>query len=166
MAGRLADRHGPRVTLTAGTLLLGLSLGWLALVLRQDSYIWLVPGYMGIGLALGFSIPPATTDALNTADRANRSEASGITQMNRQVGGSVGLAILGAIVAAAQSEASGHTATALRAAMTTGTADAYRVAAAVMLAVSVAAFALVRRAPASDAAQPSGSRRQAEVAAA
>ena len=160
LAGRVYDRVGARGLLSAGTLLLGLSIAWLALGLHHLSYPWIVPGYVGVGLALGLTISPASTDALNIAATAERSEASGITQMTRQVGGSIGLAVLGAIIAGAQSPAA-HTAHAARTALTNGTADAYWVAAALMTAVALAAFVFVRHTTASDA-EPA-SRRRAEI---
>ena len=55
---------------------------------------------MGVGLAL--MITPTTTDALNAADPALRGQASGVVQTMRQVGGTVGIAILGTIVANVQ----------------------------------------------------------------
>ncbi len=143
-AGRLYDRHGARVLLTAGTLLMGASLAWLGVVMHEQSYPLLVPGYVGIGLALGLTISPATTDALNTAAPRERGEASGLTQMTRQLGGSIGLATLAAIIAGTHA---GPGAAAARAAATTGTADGYLVAAGVMVAVAIATAALHRRHP-------------------
>ena len=117
----------------------------------------IVPGYVGVGLALGLTISPASTDALNIAATGERSEASGITQMTRQVGRSIGLAVLGAIIAGRESPAA-HTAHAARTALTKGTADAYSVAAALMTAVALAAFVFVRHTTASDA-EPAIARR-------
>lgn len=152
-AGRLYDRHGARALLSGGTLLMGASLAWLGLVLHQLSYPWLIPGYVGIGLALGLAISPATTDALNAADPRERGEASGLTQMTRQLGGSIGLAILGAIIAGTHA---GPGAAAARSATTTGTADGYLVAAALMVVIAGGAALLYRRQPAV-AEQPAAS---------
>lgn len=100
--GRLYDRIGPRVPVTAGALLLGLALIWTAVVLDQLDYAWLVPGYVLMGVGLALMITPTTTDALNAADPALRGQASGVVQTMRQVGGTVGIAILGTIVANVQ----------------------------------------------------------------
>jgi EmrB/QacA subfamily drug resistance transporter len=147
-AGRLYDRHGPRALLAGGTLLMGASLAWLGIVLDQLSYPWLVPGYVGIGLALGLAISPASTDALNAAAPQERGEASGLTQMTRQLGGSIGLAVLGAIIAGTHA---GPGAAAARSATTTGTADGYLVAAGLMLVIAIRTALVVRREAASDA---------------
>jgi hypothetical protein len=105
------------------------------------------PGYVGIGLALGLTISPATTDALSTAAPDERGEASGLTQMTRQLGGSIGLATLAEIIAGIHA---GPGAAAARSATTTGTADGYLVAAGVMVSVAIATAALHRRHPVPD----------------
>ena len=100
--GRLYDRIGPRIPVSVGALLLGLSLIWAALVLDQLEYAWLVPGYVLMGIGLALMITPTTTDALNAADPALRGQASGVVQTMRQVGGTVGIAVLGTIIANVQ----------------------------------------------------------------
>jgi EmrB/QacA subfamily drug resistance transporter len=97
--GRLYDRIGPRLPVTLGAVLLGVSLFWSALVLSKFDYAWLVPGYVVMGIGLALMITPTTTDALNAADPALRGQASGVVQTMRQVGGTIGIAILGTIVA-------------------------------------------------------------------
>ena len=157
LAGRLYDRGGVRAPVTAGALLLALSLAWLALMLHDLSYVALIPGYAGIGIALGLAISPASTDAMGAAAPSERSQASGVTMMMRQVGGAVGIAVLGAIVAhseRAKLATTGDSPAALRDAMTSATADAYWIAAALMLVVAVAAGTLARHHLASDAPTP------------
>jgi EmrB/QacA subfamily drug resistance transporter len=146
LAGRINDRHGSRVLLWVGTLLLSLALGWLALVLHKESYPWLIPGYVAIGIALGLAISPASTDAMNTASPRQRSQASGLTQMMRQVGGTIGLAVLGTVIA--DHTGAAGTSAATRSALTSATADAYWLAAAVLLPIGTAALMLIRSRPA------------------
>jgi EmrB/QacA subfamily drug resistance transporter len=150
IAGRLNDRYGPRLLLGAGALLLALALAWLAVMLHKQSYPWLVPAYIAIGVALGLAISPASTDAMNAADPDERSEASGLTQMTRQLGGAIGIAVLGTIIA--QNLRPGpSTAAAAHTTLTSATATAYWIAAGVLLPVGVAAIALVRRRAPADA---------------
>src|SRR5262249_27352659 len=80
LAGRFYDRVGPRPLLAAGSLLIGLGLGWLALHLHLREYAWLIPGYVAMGVGIGLTISPATTDALGAANARERSQASGIVQ--------------------------------------------------------------------------------------
>jgi EmrB/QacA subfamily drug resistance transporter len=155
LAGRVFDRIGPRAPLAAGALLLALSLAWLALALHHLSYPWLIPGYIAMGAALGCVISPASTDAMNAAAPSERSQASGLTQMMRQVGGAIGIAVLGAVVASTErakiAAAGGPSPDVLRSAATAATAHAYWLAAAVMLAVALGAAACVRLRVAADA---------------
>jgi EmrB/QacA subfamily drug resistance transporter len=100
--GRLYDRIGPRLPVAAGALLVALALGWMAVVLDQLSYAWVVPGYVVLGVGLALVMTPASTDTMNAADPALRGQASGGMQTMRQVGGTVGIAVMGTIVANVQ----------------------------------------------------------------
>ena len=68
-------------------------------MLGEHSYPWLVPGYFAMGVGIGLTMGPANTDAMNAAPRDLRGQASGVIQTVRQIGGTVGLAIMGTIVA-------------------------------------------------------------------
>jgi len=149
LAGRLYDRVGPRPLLTAGPLLIAAGLGWMALWLHDHEYAVLVPGYVTLGAGLGLTISPATTDSLSAASPGERSQASGLVQTIRQIGGVVGIAVLGAIVQAVSHVAPDATAAQRIDASTSAVAAAYWVGAGVMAVMAIAAFALVRRRPVS-----------------
>ncbi len=97
-SGRLYDRIGPRGLVGAGAAVVAAAFVWSGAVLGQFSYPWLVPGYVAMGVGIGLVMGPANTDALNSAGRALRGQASGVVQTVRQVGGTVGLAMMGTIV--------------------------------------------------------------------
>ena len=103
-AGRIYDRVGPRVLVAARRRPARGSLVWAGLVLDQLDYWWLVPAYVVSGLGLAMVMTPASTDAMNTAPSALRGEASGVMQTMRQVGGTVGLAIMGTVAATIQAD--------------------------------------------------------------
>jgi EmrB/QacA subfamily drug resistance transporter len=147
LAGRLYDRIGPRPILTAGSALISFGLAWLAFHLHARDYAWLIPGYIAMGTGIGMTISPATTDALGVAAPGERSQASGITQTVRQVGGAFGIAILGAIVAHVAAVAPTATAEAHRVAATNGVATAYWAGAAMTALVAITALVFVRRRP-------------------
>lgn len=102
VAGRLHDRTGPRLLAAAGALAFGLALIWMATVLGKQSYPWLVPAYLAIGIGIGFVMVPITTDALNAAPAARHGQASGVFATASEIGGTLGLAILGSLVAVIQ----------------------------------------------------------------
>jgi EmrB/QacA subfamily drug resistance transporter len=98
-AGKLYDRIGPRLLVGAGSALAAGGLLWCGAVLGERSYPWLVPGYLALGIGIGLIMGPANTDAMNAAARDLRGQASGVIQTVRQIGGTVGLAIMGTVVA-------------------------------------------------------------------
>lgn len=102
LAGRLYDRIGPRVPVTVGMLLVGASLFWIAVEQHDFSYGLLVPGYIVAGVGIALVMSPSNTDAMNAAPSDLRGQASGVVQTVRQVGGTVGLAVVGTIVANVQ----------------------------------------------------------------
>ena len=53
------------------------------------------------GLGIGLIISPTNTDALGRVEPAERGQASGLVQTMRQLGGTLGVAVIGALVAVA-----------------------------------------------------------------
>lgn len=104
IAGRLFDRLGPRALASAGAALIGVALIWTAAILHDFSYPLLVPGYVLCGIGIGLVMSPTTTDGMSVAPIDLRGQASGVLQTVRQIGGTVGLAVLGAIVAHVQND--------------------------------------------------------------
>lgn len=98
LAGRLYDRIGARVPLAAGGLLLAAGMGSMAAVMTRQRYGLIVPGYLAMGVGLGLTISPGSTDAMAAAPAHLRGQAAGLVQTLRQVGGTIGIAVLGAIV--------------------------------------------------------------------
>jgi MFS family permease len=99
LGARLYDGIGTRAPVSAGALLIAAGLASIAALLTQQRYALIVPGYVAIGIGLGLTISPSTTDALSAAPPPRRGQAAGLVQTLRQVGGTVGIAVLGAIVA-------------------------------------------------------------------
>jgi EmrB/QacA subfamily drug resistance transporter len=97
LAGRLADRIGPRPPMVVG---LALTASALLLQTRIDvdsGYGLLLPAFvlMGIGMALVMS--PMSTAAMNAVPPQKAGVGSGILSMSRMVGGTFGVAALGAL---------------------------------------------------------------------
>jgi MFS family permease len=100
IAGRWYDRSGARPP-----LLLGLSvatvgaIAW-AISLPDIAYISKVPGMALVGFGLGLVFSPINTDALSRVAPEDRPQASGIVQTVRQLGGTLGVAVIGSIILA------------------------------------------------------------------
>jgi EmrB/QacA subfamily drug resistance transporter len=105
IAGRLTDRIGPRPLLTAGLTLVAGSLGWQSFLTPTSGFDFLLPGFvlMGIGIALVMS--PMSTAAMNSVDQTKAGVASGILSMNRMIGGTLGVAVLGTFIGQTASQA-------------------------------------------------------------
>ncbi len=99
VAGRLADRIGPRPLISGGLLAIAGALLWLSRIGVHTSFGYLLPAFMLMGLGMGFVMSPMSTAAMNAVDRSKAGVASGILSMNRMVGGTFGVAALGALVA-------------------------------------------------------------------
>jgi len=97
MAGRLADRVGPRPLMTFGLLAVSGALFWQSHLTVTSGYDTLLPGFVLMGIGMGFVMSPMSTAAMNAVDRTKAGVASGILSMNRMVGGTFGVAILGAL---------------------------------------------------------------------
>ena len=98
LAGRLADRLGPRPLMTFGLLAVSGSLFWQSHITVTSGYDALLPGFLLMGVGMGFVMSPMSLAAMNAVDPAKAGVASGILSMNRMVGGTFGVAVLGAMV--------------------------------------------------------------------
>jgi EmrB/QacA subfamily drug resistance transporter len=100
VAGRLTDRIGPRWLMTAGLAIIAAALAWQSRVDVDSGYSLLLPGFIAMGLGIGLVMSPMSTAAMNAVDRTKAGVASGTLSMFRMVGGTFGIAALGALVAA------------------------------------------------------------------
>jgi EmrB/QacA subfamily drug resistance transporter len=99
LAGRLADRVGSRPLITFGLLSVSGALFWQSHLTVSSGYRTLLPGFVLMGIGMGFVMSPMSLAAMNAIDRSKAGVASGILSMNRMVGGTFGVAVLGALVA-------------------------------------------------------------------
>jgi len=100
VAGRLADRFGPRPLMVAGLLITALSLAWQSRVEVDTSFGFLAGAFVLMGLGMGLVMSPMSMAAMNAVDRTKAGVASGTLSMFRMIGGTFGVAALGALVAA------------------------------------------------------------------
>jgi EmrB/QacA subfamily drug resistance transporter len=99
IAGRLADRIGPRPLMVAGLLIIAGSLFWQSFIDVDTGYGFLAPAFVLMGLGIGLVMSPMSMAAMNAVDRSKAGVASGTLSMFRMVGGTFGVAALGALLA-------------------------------------------------------------------
>jgi EmrB/QacA subfamily drug resistance transporter len=98
IAGRLTDKIGPRIPLTVGLLLVAVSMFWQSRIDVHTSYGFLVGAFIVLGLGIGFVMSPMSTAGMNAVAREKAGVASGVLTMSRMVGGTFGVAVMGALV--------------------------------------------------------------------
>jgi EmrB/QacA subfamily drug resistance transporter len=107
VTGRLTDRIGGRAVAVAGFVLTALATVPFAFAGPGTSEWWLGAVLLVRGLGLGIVLIPVMTVAFADIDSADMPDASMITRISQQVGGSFGVAIAAVVLQSAVT--SGHT---------------------------------------------------------
>jgi EmrB/QacA subfamily drug resistance transporter len=103
---RIADRFGNARTVAAGLALMAVAIGGLSSVGEGDGYLNLLPWFLLYGAGAGLLVP-LTNVVLSTMPTARAGVASGVLNVSREVFGLLGITILGAILSARESVATG-----------------------------------------------------------
>jgi DHA2 family methylenomycin A resistance protein-like MFS transporter len=99
LSGRFTARTGgPRATMLIGLVVGGIGLLGLVLVRPSGGYPLLVAPLIAAGFGMSFTMPAATSAVVESAPDGRAGLASGVVNAARQVGGVVGIAVLGALV--------------------------------------------------------------------
>jgi MFS family permease len=138
VAGRQSDRIGSRGLMTAGMLLVALQLVLFSR-LGTDATFWdLLPALLIGGVGMALTMTPSAAAATRSVPVEKAGVGSAVLNSARQVGGTMGVAIMGAIVAA---EAGGERSVD---AFMRGFERSLLVAAAIAVLGAAVAFVLVR----------------------
>jgi EmrB/QacA subfamily drug resistance transporter len=97
ISGRLADRLGPATPMSAGLAILAVSMFMFAGISTSTTYSGLLIPFILMGFGIALVMSPMSTAAMNAVSVQKSGVASGILQMSRMVGASVGVAATGAI---------------------------------------------------------------------
>src|SRR5688500_14719831 len=99
-AGRLSDRWGSRGLMTAGMLLVAGQLLYFSR-LDADATFWtLLPGLLLGGVGMATTMTPSAAAATRAVPVEKAGVGAAVLNAFRQVGGSIGIALMGAIMAA------------------------------------------------------------------
>ena len=96
ISGRLADRLGPATPMSAGLAILAVSMFMFAGISTSTTYAGLLIPFILMGLGIALVMSPMSTAAMNAVNVQKSGVASGVLQMSRMVGASVGVAATGA----------------------------------------------------------------------
>jgi MFS family permease len=153
IAGFLSDRIGGRPVVAAGLALQAIGLGWFATVISPDvSYLAQLPALIISGTGMALFVAPATALVMGSVRGSEQGVASGANNALREVGGALGIAVLGSIFSARGGYGS-------PAVFVDGLTPALWVGAAVLTAATAAALLIPRRtAPPAEEVAPAPAR--------
>jgi EmrB/QacA subfamily drug resistance transporter len=144
-AGRLSDRVGSRWLMSGGLTLVGIALLLFSRLDVQSSYVMILPALIVAGLGLSLAMTPTTAAVMASVPVDKAGVGSGVLNSFRQVGGSLGIAVIGAIVTARIAVPPGSPDYAGQ--FVNGMRTGFHVSAAMAFAGALVAVAAVRRTP-------------------
>ena len=139
IAGKASDRFGSRWLMTIGMVLLGVQLLYFSQLTTTSDFWNLLPGFILGGFGMAMAMTPTAAAAIRAVPVHKSGVGSAVLNAMRQVGGSIGIALMGAIVAAQASGRPGAEG------FMAGFERALIVASVIAFAGSIVAFALVRQ---------------------
>ncbi|MEU5080134.1 MULTISPECIES: MFS transporter [Streptomyces] len=99
LSGRLVGSHGPRVSLlVAGAAMTASGVLFAAFEAETDNATLLL-GYVLFGIGFGFVNAPITNTAVSGMPRAQAGVAAAVASTSRQLGSTLGVAVIGAVLA-------------------------------------------------------------------
>lgn len=101
LAPRVAARVGSRATMASGILLGAAGLALMAaFVSVEGGYLSVLGGMLAMGLGMGLSMTPSTEAITSALPRERQGVASALNDVTREFGTALGVALLGAVLAA------------------------------------------------------------------
>jgi EmrB/QacA subfamily drug resistance transporter len=100
LAGKTSDRIGSRWLMTTGMVLIGLQLLYLSRLGVDETFWDLLPGLLVGGVGMALVMTPSAAAAVRSVPVDQAGVGSAVLNAFRQVGGSLGIAVMGAIIAA------------------------------------------------------------------
>jgi EmrB/QacA subfamily drug resistance transporter len=100
IAGKLSDRIGPRWLMTTGMVLVAIQLFYYSTLGIDEGFFDLLPGLLIGGVGMATVMAPTTAAVMGSVPVEKSGVGSAILSSMRQVGGALGIAVMGAIIAA------------------------------------------------------------------
>ncbi|MEO7398189.1 MAG: MFS transporter [Ilumatobacteraceae bacterium] len=99
LSARLVERIGSKRVMTMGLLTMTVSLLLLSLLTRTTPYPIAILPYVLMSAGIGLTMPPATESIMGSLPRDKAGVGSAVNDTTRQMGGAVGVALIGSVVA-------------------------------------------------------------------
>ena len=101
---RLAQRIGNKVVVAGGLLIIASALGLLSQTAVDSAYGHVAAVLALVGLGMGMAMAPATDAVMGALPNAKAGVGSAVNDATRQVGGALGVAVLGSLLASSYSD--------------------------------------------------------------
>jgi EmrB/QacA subfamily drug resistance transporter len=101
LSGRIVGSRGPRLPLLVAGPCIAVSGLMLTQLTATTSMAWLIASYVIFGIGFGLVNAPITNTAVSGMPRTQAGVAAAVASTSRQVGGSLGVAIIGSVVVSA-----------------------------------------------------------------
>jgi EmrB/QacA subfamily drug resistance transporter len=98
LSGRMVGANGPRVPLVCAGIGMAIGAGMLLGLSSTTSYAYLALSFVVFGAGFGLVNPPITNSAVAGMPRAQAGTAAAFASTSRQLGASLGVAVIGALV--------------------------------------------------------------------
>ncbi|MCB0876091.1 MAG: MFS transporter [Solirubrobacterales bacterium] len=95
----LAVRVGNKVVVATGLALGAVMFAWTSQVDGATSYLEIAAQMVVLGTAMGFTSAPATESIMGAVPEANAGVGSGVNDTTRELGGTLGVAVIGSVFA-------------------------------------------------------------------
>jgi EmrB/QacA subfamily drug resistance transporter len=100
LAPKLADRFGSRAVCVAGLIAIAVALSVIAQMQAHTPYWHLAVGLLILGAGMGAAMTPATSAITSALPKSQQGVASAMNDLSREVGGALGIAVLGSVATA------------------------------------------------------------------
>ena len=101
LSARVVERVGTKLVVAAGLAIVAVSLVILSLATATSGYPPVLASMLVMGVGMGMTMAPATESIMGSLPRAKAGVGSAVNDTTRQVGGALGVAILGSLLASA-----------------------------------------------------------------
>jgi EmrB/QacA subfamily drug resistance transporter len=100
ISGRIVGRHGGRIPMVIAGIAIAAACLLLVGLSATTPFTWLFTAYVVFGIGFGFVNSPITNTAVSGMPRAQAGVAAGIASTSRQIGQTLGVAVVGSLVTA------------------------------------------------------------------
>lgn len=98
ISGRVVGRYGPRLSLLFAGTMISVGAGMLLFVNVDTALVYLLGSYIAFGMGQGGANPPVTNAAVTGMPRSHAGVAAAVATTSRNIGTSLGVAIVGSIL--------------------------------------------------------------------